>query len=105
MAKRKPPPTPPGAREPLKTVLTARFRRDVEKARRSGRDVTKLAALMRAIAERRGLEPARKDHSLRGEWTGCRDCHVEGDWVLIYETTDAAAIFHRTGSHSEVFGR
>jgi mRNA interferase YafQ len=96
---------PPGPREPLTAVLTGRFKRDFEKARRSGRDMAKLTTTMAAIVEGRPLDAARRDHPLKGEWKGCRDCHVEGDWVLIYEVGDGKAIFHRTGTHSELFGR
>lgn len=106
MGKKRPtPPSPPNPPTPLTAVLTGRFKRDVEKAKRSGKDVAKLTAIMATIIERRPIDPARGDHPLKGEWKGCRDCHVEGDWVLIYETTDSRAIFHRTGTHSEVFGR
>lgn len=89
----------------MEVVWSSRFKRDVEKAKRSGRDMAKLTAIMTAIAERRRLEPAREDHALRGEWKGYRDCHVEGDWVLIYKVEGGKASFARTGTHSEVFGR
>ncbi|WP_337177009.1 type II toxin-antitoxin system YafQ family toxin [Paludisphaera sp.] len=98
-------PTPPGPRVPLTAVLTGRFKRDVEKARRSGRDMSKLTAIMAAIVDREPLDAARRNHPLRGEWKGCHDCHVEGDWVLIYEVDGGKATFHRTGTHSEIFGR
>lgn len=104
MGKKKPPP-PPVPPAPLTAVLTNQFKRDVEKAKRSGKDMAKLAAIMTAIIERRPLDATRRDHVLHGEWLGCRDCHIEGDWVLIYETMDSKVIFHRTGTHSEVFGR
>ena len=47
-----------------------------------------------------------KDHALKGrEWEGCRECHVGGDFLLIYEIRqDGSVVFVRTGSHSELFG-
>ena len=110
MAKRKrksepPPSDPPTPPAPLSVVWTTHFRRDVEKAKRSSRDMAKLTAIMTSIAERRSLDAGREDHPLRGPWKGYRDCHVEGDWVLIYKIEDEQAIFVRTGAHSEVFGR
>lgn len=90
---------------PLEVVWSGRFKRDVERMRRSGRDMAKLTALMTAIAEGRRLEPSREDHPLRGDWKGYRDCHVEGDWVLVYKVAEGKAWFARTGTHSEVFGR
>ena len=86
-------------------VFTSQFKRDMKALANRGWDVAKLQAVMRTIVERRPLERSRADHPLRGEWKGCRDCHVEGDWVLIYEIAEGEATFHRTGTHSDVFGR
>lgn len=98
-------PSPTVPRKPLNVVLTRQFKKDFEKAKRSGKDGAKLNAIMRAIAERRPLEAAREDHPLRGGWKGYHECHVEGDWLLIYKITESEAIFTRTGTHSELFGR
>jgi mRNA interferase YafQ len=46
-----------------------------------------------------------KDHPLRGNFAGSRDCHVESDWVLIYTLTEDGGHFRfeRTGTHSDLF--
>jgi len=48
-----------------------------------------------------------KDHALKGEWLGFRECHIEGDWLLVYkidEDRDGAIItFYATGSHADLF--
>ena len=44
-----------------------------------------------------------KDHTLTGNWAGCRDCHVRPDLILIYEKTGNILILHRLASHSELF--
>ncbi len=38
-----------------------------------------------------------------GNWKGHRDCHIEPDWILIYQLTDNGLILERTGTHSELF--
>ena len=48
------------------------------------------------------------DHALKGEWSGYRECHVGGDFLLIYEVDDAAGkggaiVFVRTGTHADLF--
>ena len=52
------------------------------------------------------LPPEWKDHPLTGNWQDHRDCHVGGDFLLIY-TIDGfnpgLVIFVRTGTHSELF--
>ena len=49
------------------------------------------------------LEPKYRDHQLKGNWSGHRDCHIEADWILIYSITDEDLNLERTGSHSELF--
>ena len=46
----------------------------------------------------------KEDHPLSGKWKGCRDCHIKGDWVLIYKIKGHYLILRKTGSHSDVFG-
>ena len=44
------------------------------------------------------------DHALQGQWQGFRECHVGGDFLLIYEIQDDdAVVFTRAGTHSELF--
>ena len=82
---------------------TTRFVRDVKRMRKRGKDIAKLEAIVRKLAQGEVLEPKYRDHPLCGIWSDSRDCHVEPDWVLIY-TTDAASLrLERTGTHSDLF--
>ena len=36
---------------------------------------------------------------------GRRECHLAGDWLLIYELENDMVIFERTGSHSELLSK
>jgi mRNA interferase YafQ len=50
------------------------------------------------------LPIANRDHPLKGEWRGYRDCHVKPDLVLIYAKRGADLLrLARLGSHSELF--
>ena len=88
---------------------TKQFVKDWRRLDRSGRyPMHELEAVMRLLIENRGpLPPEYVDHPLRGEWSDCRDCHVRGDWVLIYRISATAqgeeVLFVRTGTHSELF--
>jgi mRNA interferase YafQ len=48
-----------------------------------------------------------QDHSLTGEWSGNRECHIGGDFLLIYKvetsSKDERIIFVRSGTHAELF--
>ena len=73
--------------------------------KKQGRDIGKLREVIDMIVDEQPLPPRHCDHPLHGEWEGSRDCHIQGDWVLIYEIDQAArtVTFHRTGSHSDLF--
>ena len=60
------------------------------------------------IANDAPLGPEYKDHPLRGDWAGHRECHVGGDFLLIYRVDDSIGrgggiVFVRAGTHSELF--
>ena len=61
-------------------------------------------AVVAQLATGRALAASHRDHPLKGGWKGCRDCHVRGDLVLIYELTPAVLKLHRIGTHSDLFG-
>ena len=84
---------------------TSQFKRDVKLAGKRGKDLAKLKMILDLLIEGEPLPPAYKDHPLRGEFAGSRDCHIEADWVLIYTLTDHVAHigFERTGTHSDLF--
>src|SRR5271166_3662648 len=46
---------------------------------------------------------ATRAHKLSGEWKGLWECHIEPDWLLIYDITSAEVLLIRTGAHSDLF--
>lgn len=78
---------------------SGQFKRDVQQARRRGKDMERLKELMGLLIEGKPL-PA---HPLKGMWRGFFDAHIEPDWVLIYKATDSAVRFERTGRHVDLF--
>ena len=51
------------------------------------------------------LSPILREHQLIGNYSGCLECHIESDWLLIYQLDDAAkeVYFVRTGTHSDLY--
>ncbi|HOP08460.1 MAG TPA: type II toxin-antitoxin system YafQ family toxin [candidate division Zixibacteria bacterium] len=86
----------------LKLKTTTRFEKDYKKARTSGRDMFRLKRVMTWIADEEPLPPELHDHKLIGNYRGRRECHLAGDWLLIYKIEDDSVIFERTGSHSDL---
>ena len=70
--------------------------------KRSGRDMNRLGEVLDLLADGKPLPPNNRDHPLTGNLKDYRECHLGGDWLLIYQLTSDAAIFVRTGSHTEL---
>ena len=85
--------------------FTGPFKNDRKLMKKRNKDIDKLTHVMAMIVNEQPLPPERKNHPLHGEWKGSLECHIQGDWVLIYEIDLAAhtVTFHRTGSHSDLF--
>ncbi|MEE0134021.1 MAG: type II toxin-antitoxin system YafQ family toxin [Treponema sp.] len=60
---------------------------------------------MDRLAAGETLEPKYKDHPLTGKLKGYRDCHIQPDWLLIYQYHHEGLYLYltRTGSHSDLF--
>lgn len=88
----------------MRTVArTSRFKRDWKLAVKRGKNVRKLLSIIERLAKGERLEPKLRDHSLEGEYQDCRECRIEGDWLLIYAITAKEIVLIRTGSHADLF--
>ena len=69
------------------------------------KDLGKLFEVIDILANGETLDAKYKDHSLTGNYRGTRECHIEPDWLLIFEIRgDVLVLMHyRLGSHSELF--
>jgi len=86
-----------------------KFKKDWERLSKSGRyDMKRLrTAMIHLILNEGPLPPEWKDHPLMGDWKGHRECHIGGDFLLIYRVegnqNSETIIFVRAGTHSELF--
>ncbi len=98
------------ARLPRTVDFARSFVKDWERLNRSGRYDMRLLkeAMILLIANDEPLGAEWSDHALKGDWTGFRECHIGGDFLLIYEVADdvgsgGTIVFNRAGTHSELF--
>jgi mRNA interferase YafQ len=63
--------------------------------------------VVKALMNDRPLDPKHRDHKLTGDYAGVRECHIEPDWLLIYDKSGSVhagdLTLIRTGTHSELF--
>ncbi len=94
---------------PRASDCTKKFKKDWERLSHSGRyDLNQLKEVMLLLIANEGpLGPEWRDHPLSGNWEGYRECHVGGDFLLIYQLENneksGMIVFVRTGTHAELF--
>lgn len=91
---------------------TTQFKRDLKKAQKQNKNLDLLNLdllnkVLQQLADGIPLPEKNRDHALTGNYAGCRECHIQPDWLLIYEIAEDTLFLYltRTGSHSELFER
>ena len=84
-------------------IQSGAFGRDLRKLVKRGKDLSKLYAIVECLAKGEVLAAKYRPHPLKGDWQPKWDCHIEPDWLLIYEVTEEAVKLARTGTHSDLF--
>lgn len=84
---------------------TSQFKKDFKLAEKQGLDMNELKTVVRMLADGEELPEKYRDHPLKGDYKGHRECHIEPDWLLIYKITESVLVLSlvRTGSHSRLF--
>ena len=85
--------------------FTNQFKKDIKLAKKQGKDIDKLFSVIGTLANGEALDMKFRDHDLTGNYKGCRECHIDPDWLLIYEIDNGILVLmlNRVGSHSELF--
>lgn len=88
-----------------KIKFTSRFKKDLKQAKKQGKDIEKLFDIVEKIAKDEKLDEKYRDHPLAGNFKGSRECHIEPDFLLIYEKFEDLLVLSlvRTGSHADLF--
>lgn len=88
-------------------VYTKSFRKSLKKLARSGSiEPPSIQKVIDILISDGNLPIQFRDHALRGNYAGCRECHIMPDLLLIYEIDDKLKLITlvEVGSHSELFG-
>lgn len=84
---------------------TAKFQKDVKRIKKRGYDISLLTDVLKKLSTGEPLPEKNKDHSLSGNFEGCRECHIAPDWLLIYKISQNSIYLYltRTGTYSDLF--
>ena len=88
-------------------IFTRRFERDFRRLKRKllrhSLDYETLEYVFGLLQNAKPLPDTFREHSLESGYAGFTECHIDADWLLIYRVTRNRIVFHRTGTHRELF--
>lgn len=85
---------------------TTKFRKDLKRYKHKPQKLAALKEILDMLQHERPIPAEYYPHILHGDYKGCMECHIEGDFLLIWvdPNTDIIELV-RLGSHSELFGK
>ncbi len=86
-------------------VPSNQFKKDLKLAAKRGYDMNKIKIVIEKLANGEMLEVKYRDHLLTGNYGGFRECHIQPDWLLVYQIDNGQLVLFlaRTGTHSDLF--
>ena len=87
----------------LDVRYSTKFKRDFKVCAKRGYNLKRLQNIIDILRVPDSLPPKNRDHNLTGNYAGYRECHVEPDWLLIYQQTETELLLYRTGTHSDLY--
>jgi mRNA interferase YafQ len=91
------------SKRPLIPARTTAFEKDMARCKARGYDMDVLRVTMGRLINRQPLQRKQRDHGLKGEWAGYRECHLADNWLLVYRIEGDNIYFARTGTHTDLF--
>lgn len=88
----------------LKLNLTSQFKRDLKLCEKRNYNISLLTSIIDTLRVPEALPAKNKDHALKGNYIGRRECHISPDWLLIYRISENELYLDRTGTHADLFG-
>ena len=81
--------------------FTNQFKKDLKLLKKRGKNVDKIIDIIVSLIWEEPLPARCREHNLSGNYAGITECHIEGDWVILYRRTDEKIGFYFTGTHSD----
>ena len=89
-----------------KLKASTQYKKDYKRFRNNPKKLEKLFKIIQLLEKELPIPKENNPHMLTGNYTGYMECHIEGDFLLIWFDPDTDQIdLVRLGSHSELFGQ
>lgn len=91
----------------MKTLKpSTQYKKDLKRIRNNPKKAEELLKVLHLLEYEMEIPAVYKPHMLTGDYSGCMECHIQGDFLLIWIDQEANEIdLVRLGSHSELFGK
>ncbi len=91
----------------LKIKIEKSFKKDIERAKRSGKyskeDFETLKQIIEKLQLLEPIEDKYKKHLLKGNMQGYEALHIKPDWVLVFKTNNEYLNLVMIGKHTQVY--
>ena len=91
----------------MKYKITYRknFEKDYARCKKRGYNLALLHKAISILAEKGCLPAQYKPHKLSGKYKNCWECHIQPDWLLVWQQNDMELILlsTNTGTHADLF--
>ena len=87
----------------LDSNFTNQFSKDTKLMQKRHMDLDTFYDILVKIIWEQPLPHYCREHNLSGNFSGYFECHVKGDWVVIYRFSPGKVTFVRTGTHSDLY--
>jgi mRNA interferase YafQ len=84
---------------------TTQYRKDLKRFAKNPKKIDALKEVLEMLKDEQPIPAEYKPHMLHGNYKGCMECHIQGDYLLVWfdPNTDIIELV-RLGTHSELFG-
>lgn len=88
----------------LTVKFTTAYKKSYKLMKKRGKNLSLLEEVIDTLRQGKALEERFRDHELKGNLKGFRECHIQPDWLLIYLIEDdiLTLTLVDTGSHSDL---
>ena len=87
-------------------IQSTQYKKDLKRIRNDAKKAEALLEILTKLENEIPIPPANRPHLLTGDYKGYMECHIQGDFLLIWfdPYTDEIDLV-RLGSHSELYGK
>ena len=86
-------------------VKSSKFNSDIKKLKKKHYNFKTLENVLIQLTQNKQLSKKYKDHYLKGDKQGYKECHIENNIILIYQIIDNKLILYRIGNHKDLLNK